>query len=910
MNNQNQLNIQAVIIERVKGVRYKVNGHIVAINENDNTCSMRINGKIEKNIPLNKVYVNEGIIDDIKNVGKAAVEKIKDVVKKVKGFFIFNNDVNTARNLANLAIAQDMGILPQGLKFVASKTVAKFAGVTPLSIDDVAAEADERESAEGVKFFGDLMKRYGTTDETIEESVAYIRRKYFGEALNEDVINPRGENVKFNTVVDLKSAGGENPIYGENVNTRRLRDLIQNNIEGQIITPDDEEDMMIDTTKHKKGVLPLLIWGAPGIGKSAIVLDVIKTMSKKWGGELNVQNVDCSNMTEEKWGLPKHIIEKIIANDVDGEEMVIHMNKVVDVTKSWLPLVPQTGDAKQTKLLNDLYNNGKFLVGGQENNFYGGVIFFDEVARMSPNCFTILMGLITGNTIYAGYSLATKWGCIFAANRGSDMGQEETVTNTERAQHSRFTHVNFVPSRAEWLKWARRVNPKSKEANIPEIFCEFIQRMGDSVWYATIANGAYDGYFGQDISKKKDIQDAYEKNTKFQDKLKGDAFLKQNGLDINPRSWQNVAKDYTQMIKKLVGRRQDYYDLLAKSTKTNANGDEIPEGYIPNRILIPFLEDKYRKGVDSNGNNREIYATDFLEAFGVNNYFTLSGRKDGEGYSDNDRGTTNHPFVDKDSIRLSEDDDDGSYATWGTKTAIRDIIDGWINRLLYTKMGVSKHNPVYNKWEEYHSWFRYYTPENIQSILTTSHMSNTFVEGEKYTYQQMDETPWNDKSRIAPPYKEDALVIQEICQELIVHKTPWEEIKSNYMMDKNYNSKATDYPSNKKEQVEYEKLLDKYNKLCTIETSKGPLNLLDVFDDDKKKVCIYMIENAPDSYGMVFNLCVYIRRLLNTAKNNNMLSVFSEMLGEQLYKYGMISRDAMPFKMLDIGAMLRYNTLK
>lgn len=70
------------------------------------------------------------------------------------------------------------------------------------------------------------MKRYGTTDETIEESVAYIRRKYFGEALNEDVINPRGENVKFNTVVDLKSAGGENPIYGENVNTRRLRDLI------------------------------------------------------------------------------------------------------------------------------------------------------------------------------------------------------------------------------------------------------------------------------------------------------------------------------------------------------------------------------------------------------------------------------------------------------------------------------------------------------------------------------------------------------------------------------------------------------------------------------------------------------------------------------------------------------------
>ena len=66
-----KLNIPAVLVHTVKGKQYKVNGLILSINESNDTCTMRFKGNlVENNIPMNKILINEGFLDKIKEYGK------------------------------------------------------------------------------------------------------------------------------------------------------------------------------------------------------------------------------------------------------------------------------------------------------------------------------------------------------------------------------------------------------------------------------------------------------------------------------------------------------------------------------------------------------------------------------------------------------------------------------------------------------------------------------------------------------------------------------------------------------------------------------------------------------------------------------------------------------------------------
>ena len=59
MQKNNKLNIPAVLMHEVNGVQYRVNGIITAINESNNTCSMKFRGyPVFNGIPMNSIYMN------------------------------------------------------------------------------------------------------------------------------------------------------------------------------------------------------------------------------------------------------------------------------------------------------------------------------------------------------------------------------------------------------------------------------------------------------------------------------------------------------------------------------------------------------------------------------------------------------------------------------------------------------------------------------------------------------------------------------------------------------------------------------------------------------------------------------------------------------------------------------------
>lgn len=71
---------------------------------------------VENNIPLNKILINEGFIDKIKEYGKKVASYITD---KVRGFIALVDDATnqivswSLNNVANLAIKASKGMLPR-----------------------------------------------------------------------------------------------------------------------------------------------------------------------------------------------------------------------------------------------------------------------------------------------------------------------------------------------------------------------------------------------------------------------------------------------------------------------------------------------------------------------------------------------------------------------------------------------------------------------------------------------------------------------------------------------------------------------------------------------------------------------------------------------------------------------------
>ena len=127
---QKNLKVPVVILHEMDNTQYKITGELIALNESDNTCTVRFkNNRVEKNVPLDVVYINEGLIDTVKKYGRKFASWI---VKKVKGIFLFANpegemDDNATAHPLNLVAIQANGQMPQFVKFYPNANMVEMA---------------------------------------------------------------------------------------------------------------------------------------------------------------------------------------------------------------------------------------------------------------------------------------------------------------------------------------------------------------------------------------------------------------------------------------------------------------------------------------------------------------------------------------------------------------------------------------------------------------------------------------------------------------------------------------------------------------------------------------------------------------------------------------------------------------
>ena len=176
-----------MVLHEMEGTQYKIGGTLVDINESTNTCTVKfLNGRVENGIPTNQVYITEKFIDTIKKYGKKVASWL---VKKVNGLLAIMNpdgrmDENSTCTPVNILIAQSNGELPSCIKFFPNDNQVAIAEAAGFSVDvpddnEILLDEQRKEKNMIETFWHRVMGVAGTTDNSIEESVKIVTKKYY-----------------------------------------------------------------------------------------------------------------------------------------------------------------------------------------------------------------------------------------------------------------------------------------------------------------------------------------------------------------------------------------------------------------------------------------------------------------------------------------------------------------------------------------------------------------------------------------------------------------------------------------------------------------------------------------------------------------------------------------------------------
>lgn len=189
------------------------------------------------------------------------------------------------------------------------------------------------------------------------------------------------------------------------------------------------ENFLRDTIEGGKDIKPLLVWGAPGIGKTAILNFIAK---EYFGADAKEKrrliDFDLMTMSGEDFFMPA-------VSNKDTPQA-----KGARLPDEWLPVYridDPDGDAKANG------PDGK-----------GGILFFDEIARCKVSVQNVCLKIIDERRV-GSYVLGSKWVIICAANRKSDLSDDEQESfKWSSTLANRFQQVNFAANIEDWAPWA------------------------------------------------------------------------------------------------------------------------------------------------------------------------------------------------------------------------------------------------------------------------------------------------------------------------------------------------------------------------------------------------------------------------------------------------------------------------
>ena len=402
-----------------------------------------------KNILDFETFINEGFGDFVKK----GLDKIKSFFKNMT--VKFNNFIAMFDNKGEVIDASSpytaLNFISDGLV----KGVTAFTFVKNEYLNgNVKSTASIVESPE----------YYGIID---KNSVEYKNYLTMVDMVNEHY-NKYGEK--------LNEASSRVGFSGSDGGLKGIRDIKSKELKFLL----DQAIKNVPAYKDENYGGAILIWGAPGIGKTTIP----KTIIGEWNqnhdvsAQKAVMVVECGNLTVDGFSLPLPMtktmgeyleerpeVEKQLREkgyDIDSSFLKKEIKVSGEALKTWLPCYKISTIDEENDIRNAVANGHivRKMQGGRmkvTESTEGGIILFDEFFRANESIFKILMQLILTRTFNDEYVLGDKWAIIACSNRPTDDTEVESgFDSTGAVVGTRFGggQFNFIPDFDDWKKWA------------------------------------------------------------------------------------------------------------------------------------------------------------------------------------------------------------------------------------------------------------------------------------------------------------------------------------------------------------------------------------------------------------------------------------------------------------------------
>lgn len=633
MSIQRNLNVPAQLIHTVHGTTYKINGTILSINEAAGTCKMSFkNGRlIEDNISLKNIYLNEDALDLIKNVGskigrgiKKAVNYVISTVKRIGGFWtltIENPETGEQEELPtdsapiNLAYIQELGQAPEGIKISGNASAVeayKESGVNiPVDEHPLSNATYDEDLQDILTYWTRVMKEY-TENESFssKEAVQYVNENYY---VDSNLVKSNRLNEDTGGHIASLAATNANNIIGIDALSR----FVANNLKEQLTSyqPPRVGGGSINARGGSKAKACIIL-GAPGIGKTSVLSQAEKLLKGLINDKLLTITINAASINREDLTLPdiKNFQSKIYINNKNNVNTENYLTStvednenytgstVVERFKEYLPLYYLPDTQEKINAIDNFYNTCRFRTGLENGKagYTGGILFIDEFTRIAPDVMNIFNSLFIDRK-YNGAYLASKWAIIGAGNRKIDMNaatREEFVW--EASNSGRFSGIyNYIPTKFDWIKWARSKNNRTGKQNVPEQICLFIESVEDAVWYDAVDLGSrskgtspdwavdYKKLRKQQNTSRTGIVSLNNKQKYANDDeldIAAANELEKQGIELgenyiiyntwNPRTWEDIGNAYQFLVDSLEGKEVGYY--VEKYLKVLSRGENIP----------------------------------------------------------------------------------------------------------------------------------------------------------------------------------------------------------------------------------------------------------------------------------------------------------------------------------------------
>lgn len=204
---------------------------------------------------------------------------------------------------------------------------------------------------------------------------------------------------------------------------------------------------------------PVMLWGAPGIGKSVTILETAKSIAKAKGLEFI------------EWNALSTAERNALANSVDNTGKFIYGDcrlSQYDPSDWALPWVDKGNEDAGMKWLPSQLLKA-FSVFGTK-----GLLFLDELPQATPSvqnaAYQIILDRQYKDVCFKGIRM------VAAGNRSSDGGNQYAFAP---ALANRITHMELItPGAEDWVKWAR-------DNDVHPMICAFLKSRPDCLYEET-----------------------------------------------------------------------------------------------------------------------------------------------------------------------------------------------------------------------------------------------------------------------------------------------------------------------------------------------------------------------------------------------------------------------------------------